>query len=169
MPKPKRFVCNKLKWKRYGTNIYMISNSLPECLSSQLPIWRSAQQQNQPCKKQNQSPSFHSLLWVALFFWGGGGGGRFTINVYSEEHLLFVTVHSWTLYCPYLLTFSLWVQPQSSYCMTLALLVCRTLAMVHCTYFSYHWCKICNFVHQLTQITQSAWPLIHWNQETTAG
>ena len=86
-------------WHKY---IYMISNSLPECLSSQLPIWRSAQQQIQPCKEQNQRPDFAVCCGLFVFLRGGGG----IYNVYSEEHLLFITMHGWTLYCFCLLTFS---------------------------------------------------------------
>ena len=168
MLKPKMFVCNKLKWKRYGTNIYMISNSLPECLSSQLPIWRSAQQQNQPCKEQNQSPSFYSLLWVVLFF--GGVGGADLQLMYIQKNTCFSSPCMVGLYTVFGCLHLVCESNHNQVIAWLWLCLCAEFwQWFHCMYFSYHWCKICNFVHQLTQITQSAWPLIQWNQETTAG
>ena len=71
---------------------------------------------------------------------------------YILEHPLIVSrMVGLSFHYFHLLAFRSWVQQQSSYSIILAL---HDNSRLCCMYFSYHWCKIGNVSHPLTQITK---------------
>ena len=166
MPKPKMFVCNKIKWKRYGTNIYIWYPTayLNVCPLS-YPSGDLLSSKSNPAKSRTKDQISQSVVGC-LFFWGGGG----VFTMYIQKSTCFSSPCMVGPYTVFVCSHLVHEHNHNQVIAWLWLCLCAEFwQWFHCTYFSYHWCKICNFVHRLTQITQSAWPLIHWNQETTAG